>query len=80
MYLKPFLIYDYIERKDDIRIAKKELHRKEKARHASMEKLFDDSVRVRRVSNDKKISLDTDDDWKPEIHIKEGPHEGESIG
>ena len=48
-YLKPFLIYKYEERKEDIKEAKKELKLKQKENELLDEKLFDDAVRMRRI-------------------------------
>lgn len=47
-YVKPFLIYNYLERKDDIKQAKMEEKKKILKQEEEEEKLFDDSVRHRR--------------------------------
>jgi hypothetical protein len=53
--LKPFLIYNYKERRDDIREAKKEQKKREALLHQDsfMEaQMFDDSVRLRRLKRE----------------------------
>jgi hypothetical protein len=52
-FLKPLLIYNYKERKDDIAIAKK-LHRKAEEEHEEKaSKLIDDDVREMRLLREK---------------------------